>query len=246
MGSIRKSLTLILILLMAISSLGLCIVKPLYAQSYAKPSVPEFTLSYVMHPYDVAPTYTINPYTGDNETAQFGYHVENSSIEISIKNQPLPYYYIDNQPVTLYYNVSYKGHFGADWMYYPISNQNYPASKSNYTVEEIYLDGPNSYANQLGEVSAGSQIDIQVEACLGYYTQTGSMYDDLLHGFIYSYNFTGETSGWSPTQTITIPAINASPTPTVPELSWFVIMPLLLSMLSVAVIARHRKQVKKT
>ena len=32
-----------------------------------------------------------------------------------------------------------------------------------------------------------------------------------------------------------------SPTPTVPELSWWVIVPLLLSVFSVAVIVRHRK-----
>jgi parallel beta-helix repeat protein len=38
----------------------------------------------------------------------------------------------------------------------------------------------------------------------------------------------------------------ASPTPTVPELSWLVIFPLMVSMLSVAVIVRHRKKVNKS
>jgi hypothetical protein len=44
-----------------------------------------------------------------------------------------------------------------------------------------------------------------------------------------------------------IPSISASPTPSpsVPELSWLIILPLLLSLFSIAVLVRRRKQVKK-
>ena len=53
----------------------------------------------------------------------------------------------------------------------------------------------------------------------------------------------GETSGWSNAETITVPSSSASPTPSpsIPELSWLVIVPLLLSVFAVAVILRHRK-----
>ena len=37
------------------------------------------------------------------------------------------------------------------------------------------------------------------------------------------------------------PITQSTPTPSVPELSWFVIVPLLLSVVSVAVIVRHRR-----
>jgi hypothetical protein len=37
---------------------------------------------------------------------------------------------------------------------------------------------------------------------------------------------------------------NSSPSPTVPELSWFVVVPLLLSVLAFAIIVRHRKTAK--
>jgi parallel beta-helix repeat protein len=50
------------------------------------------------------------------------------------------------------------------------------------------------------------------------------------------------TKATSPTPTI---LQSPTPTPTVPELSWLIILPLLLSIFSIAVILRHRKQVKK-
>ena len=55
----------------------------------------------------------------------------------------------------------------------------------------------------------------------------------------------------SPTPSSTTPLATATPgltpisTAAVPELSWLVVVPLLLSVLSVAVIVRHRKEVKK-
>ena len=52
---------------------------------HAKPSVPEFTVKLVAHPYDVPTTYSTDPYTGETIT-HAGYHMENKSIEVSIKN----------------------------------------------------------------------------------------------------------------------------------------------------------------
>ena len=59
MGSSGKSFALILILIMAISSLSLLVLKPANAQIIPKPSVPEFTVQFVVDTSYIAPTYTI-------------------------------------------------------------------------------------------------------------------------------------------------------------------------------------------
>jgi hypothetical protein len=73
--------------------------------------------------------------------------------------------------------------------------------------------------------------------------------------FIYTYNFSSNpiyfsvnflatSSTPSPTPKLpptTSPTPNTTSTPTVPELSWLVIVPLLLSVIAVALVLRHRK-----
>ncbi len=81
-----KKVALLFSLILILSTL---IVESALAQSIPKPSVPEFILKFVAYPYDVPPKYETNPYTGKNEMTQAGYHVENKSIEVIIKNQPL-------------------------------------------------------------------------------------------------------------------------------------------------------------
>ena len=79
----NRSISLIFVFVLTASSL--IIVKPTWAQT--KPSVPEFTVKLEDHSYDVLTTYSIDPYTGENVT-HAGYHVENKTIEVTIKNQP--------------------------------------------------------------------------------------------------------------------------------------------------------------
>ena len=74
--------TLLLIIMLASS---LITVELAFAQSITKPSLPEFTVKLVEHSYDVPTTYSIDKYTGENVTHS-GYHVENKTIEVSIKN----------------------------------------------------------------------------------------------------------------------------------------------------------------
>ncbi len=172
-----------------------------------KPSVPEFTVKLVAHPYDVPSntTTTIDQYTGKEiVTTQPGYHVENKSIEIIIKNQPFkPYQYLNtSRYVSLYFNVRVKGHFSDDWkeLYSPrdipirggsfgTHHESPKQSSSEYTV----LSCPANYAT-------GEQVDFQVEAFAGFYSQVWPYM-----GVAYAVDvFTGEFSGWSDTQTITI------------------------------------------
>jgi hypothetical protein len=250
---------------MAISSL--IIVKP--ASSQTTPSVPEFTLKYIDYSYDVPPTYGINQYTGQNVTIQAGYHVDNRTMLFTIKNQPFTSYNDSSgNYITLYYNFRYKGHYGDEWSYYPFAGVqtthsygpygggpflDYPASNSDYTVTSINLDVLTSFPGG-PQIPDGSQVDFQVQAQIGHIDPIPS---GLLAGDFY--NFTGESSDWSNTQTITVSngststsissSTSANPTPTstpaVPEFLWLVILPLFILMLSIAVIFRLRKQAIK-
>jgi hypothetical protein len=197
MDSISKSLSLLLIVVLLITS-SLLIIKFANAQTIPKPSIPEFTLKLVSHPYDVAPETTIDPYTGKTVITQHGYHVENKTVEITIKNQVLPKLSDSNY---LYYNVSYKGQYGTEWKYFgysqyePIIRQ----SNSDYTIinfENLPVEG---------------QMDFRVQAQIGYYSE---IFYPMQFMDTHFYTFIGEVSGWSNTQTITIPEINPTVTPT--------------------------------
>jgi hypothetical protein len=213
----NKCFTFVLVLVLASSSL--MAVKPAQS-STTKSSVPEFTVKLVAHPYDVPTTYGIDPYTGKNVTIQEGHHVENKSIEVTIKNQPFsPYKDANGSYIGLYYNVSYRGHYGNDWSYYPNYGGWYPASHYEYTVIAFGFGGNNqsSYTSssqaELGaDISPGGQVDFQVQAIIGNVTEIHTGF--IMFGTeVINYDvITVETSGWSNTQTITIPASAASPT----------------------------------
>jgi hypothetical protein len=190
----NKRKALLLIVVLAVSSL--IAVKPAPAEaSIPKPSVPEFTLKLADHSYDVPPS-TItatDPYTGKQTvTTKPGYHVENKTIEITIKNQP----FVSSSNLTnLYYDVRVKGHFGENWTelysYSEVTVGNLPLQSAS---ENTVISTPQDYP-------AGGQVDFQVEAIIG-----------TVHP-LYNTNFAYweyETSGWSNTQTITIPTSTPS------------------------------------
>lgn len=87
------------------------------------PNTPEFTLTYIDQSYDVPSSTTtkIDPYTGEQTvTTNQGYHVQNGTIEVKIKNQQFtPYFNSNENGNYLFYNVSYKGHYQSEWTYYP-------------------------------------------------------------------------------------------------------------------------------
>ncbi len=177
------------------------------------PSVPEFTLRFVDNSYDVPPIYEINPYSGQNITTEPGYHVQNRSIEVSVKNQRFISFQGANQSlVELYYNIRVKGHFG-DWLGEPGSDSYIHRSDSQYTVVTYGLGGNNGsqyFGRRLDELVTDGQADFQVKAIIGYYTtiyESPSPYDWLFGGDgtpAHHDVFTGWESDWSNTQTITI------------------------------------------
>jgi hypothetical protein len=189
-------------------------------QLIPKPSVPEFTVKFADNSYDVSSTYGVDPYTGKEVITQAGYHVQNRTIEVAIKNQPFtPYEDANGNSIGLYYSVRVKGYFGDSWGYpnfgyYYVEGDaeaNYVGADigSNYTVITYGLVGNNGTQGYLClDISAGGQADFQVRAFIGYDTRTTSMTP---LGESYRDVFTGETSDWSSTQTLTIPT---SPSPT--------------------------------
>jgi hypothetical protein len=183
-------------------------VESAFAQSIPKPSLPEFTLYLVNHYYDVPATTVTDPYSG-NKTTYPGFRVNNITIDITIKNQPFTPYKIEDpeygtQTVQLTYDIQVKGHFEDSWGSIYSTPELLRPSNSEYTV--TYYSLANNYHE--------GQMDFQVEALIGYFHR--------IPGFFSGYVFNGTESGWSNTQTITIPDITAflasspAPTPTFP------------------------------
>jgi hypothetical protein len=231
MSRISKALSIIIITVLAASS----IVMVESASGSTKPSTPEFTMKLIDKWYDVPPTYEINQFTGENVTTNYGYRADNKSIEFTIKNQPFtPYNDTNDHYIGLYYNFQTKGAYGNQWANYLFSRrfggggwwgEAYPynppeeylhASTSEYTVISINLADLI-----MGDIPAKGQVEIQVQALIGYLQPT----DFMLAG--HTYIFTGESSDWSATQTITIgegaptetPTPNASPSTSAPASS---------------------------
>ncbi len=234
-----KVFPLLLILVLTLSTP--LTVKPA-CSAVPKPSVPEFTLRYVSYPYHIPPTYEIDPYTGKNKVAKEGQYSSNESIEVTVKNQPFtPYYDEDSNYISLYYNVKFKGHYGDEWAEYlkHYTEGYFNASQSDYTVISLNLGNLG-----IRESVTFKQIDFQVEALIGYETVSSWFYPPYGHG--YSYTFTGETSGWSNTKTITLSLLDALlPSNNIPTVIPMLIIALVILfsvlIVSVVVLIRYLK-----
>ena len=160
-----------------------------------KPSIPEFTVKLVADPYDVPPTNstTIDPYTGEeNVITKPGYRVENKSVEITIRNQPFTEYNLDNNHVNFFYSINYKGHYAEDWEIYSYD--------SFIGGAFLQSDSESTVISVKGDLTAGL-IDFRVRALIGYFIMPLEVFE-----------FNGEISGWSETQTLTIPTPTEPPT----------------------------------
>jgi hypothetical protein len=248
MGSISRGFSILLAVILAVSSL--IMIESASAQSIPKPSVPEFTAKYVDRSYTVPASTTIDQYTGQNVTNP-SYYVENRTLEIAIRNQPFTPY-VDSSTgaqwkITLMYQIRTKGHFAQNWInIYSVDNGFLRTSNSDYTTVAY----PLGEGSPWGNLQANAQVDFQVQALIGYVHRISNITaGNQLPSEMFPWVFDGQTSEWSPTQAVTIPTSNISPnptvtpspTPTVPEFSWLVIVPLLLTMFSIAVIVKHRK-----
>jgi hypothetical protein len=190
------------------------------AQTVPKPSVPEFTLRYVDRSYDIAPTSTTDPYNGET-TAVGGGHVENRTIEITIKNPPFqPQTLPDGNLTELRYEYESKGsHTG--WIEGQTDGPNgywIKTSTGQFTVIVIQLDSDRwaDWADHYN-IGVGSQLDFRVKSEVGYSYMMGdgdSMFPSPSEHFKVL-----ESSDWGiqtltlSTNSVTSSPVTSSPTP---------------------------------
>jgi hypothetical protein len=218
---LNKRATLLLITIL--TALSLVMVENVFAQLITKPSIPEFTAEYVDNSYDIAPTYTTDPYTNKTVIQSYGEHVDNRTVIIAITNQPFtPFTDKDGNTINMFYNVRYKGTFGQDWTRVYSGERsvwyNYDNPDDNYGYKIQNYASQNTVIVISSSASQG-EMDIQVEALKGYTNRT--LIDGHIWFSVVGYTFYGEESGWSNTQTITLgesqtltPSPAATPTPT--------------------------------
>jgi hypothetical protein len=207
MKSASKSLTLLLILTLAFSIASLTVLNasaadpppPTYPPDIPTPSVPQFTLTYADHSYDVPAktTTSIDPYTGNTITSTTpGYRVKNYTIDVTIKNQPYPSTVNNGNTSTLRYGLQTKGHFDNASNF--IVAATVDASNSEYTVVSL-----PAHVYPLN-----GSVDFRARAYLGFYYT-------YFYGLLPMQGFANSGSDWSTIQTVTIteaPSITLAPT----------------------------------
>jgi hypothetical protein len=246
----NKNLAIVLVLTMATSSLSLIMIKPTYAQSMPKPSVPEFSVKYIDNSYYVSTPSTITDQYGNNRAVQD--YVENKTFEFSIKNQAftsytIPYNSSDphntGQTVNLMFNIRMKSHSGNDWGFITHLSDGYlEQSDTTFTTASYQLESlfPSN-------IPYGTAIDFQVQALIGYVHRYPIINSDTFNGTESDWSNTqtiklGETSFTSPNPTPSQTNSMASPTPTVPELQTWTAPLLFGIMLATAgLLVYHKK-----
>lgn len=209
MGSISKSFSLLIVIVLVASSLMM--VESASAQSIPKPSVPEFTVQLVDRSYDEPPTYQTDPYTGQTVLIRDGRHVDNKTFDFTIKNQPFtPYKNADGKDVELYYKIRHKGQF-EEWSTIFAPKEDIAQSSGSGSTFTSFILGEGTW----GGISPNGIVDIQIKAQIGYYSLVNDPYN---RPWDLSAVFTAVAeSDWSNTQTITIPDTSASTSTSTPS-----------------------------
>lgn len=204
MKPLTFSLPLTLLIILLASNFMVIMVS---ASTVSEPSVPDFTAKYVDASYDVPTTHSTDPYTGADVTHQ-GYHVQNRTIQVSIKNVPFTPYESGGQKIGYFLNIRVKGFYTNDWLnVYNPDNGYLMQSNSSYTTVAFSLD--DNYFPFWDNIPGGGTVDIQVQALIGYVHRVPP--DETSEIPFYPWVFTGETSDWSSTQTVIVPDAPATP-----------------------------------
>ncbi|HUK84286.1 MAG TPA: hypothetical protein VLU95_00340 [Candidatus Acidoferrum sp.] len=230
---------------------------PVSAQLGTVLNTPSFTVRHMDNSYVVPAAYGIDPYTGKNITTEMSYYIVNNSLIVSIKNQPFtPYSDNNGNYISMYYNVSAKGHYGDSWSYYyhyqDSPNDYISASSSGLTNLVFGLQGNNGsnyYNLQLGSIPPSGQVDFRVQSYLAYITViniTPSILPFQDHSNQRAVLTVIQSSGLSPIQTITMPAGSSPPTNMVPEFSALAATVLVIFVIGLAVEMVIKKVSKRT
>jgi hypothetical protein len=145
-----------------------------YAQTIPTPSVPEFTVKFLG-------TFSM-PLTSNSLP----------SVNITIKNQPFtPFTDQHGNKFNLYYIIQWKENSSNSWQQTQIPLNE---SNTNYTTTNLGLI-------RSGAPPPSGQVDFQVEAVIAYITYIPG---SAPQGAYIPPSYTGEFSGWSNTQSITV------------------------------------------
>jgi hypothetical protein len=224
MGKIEKTFALMIVIVIAVSSLTLLIVKPVSAQSQSIPipSVPQFTVQ-VFEMVSLPLSSNKMPL-----------------VNVTIVNQPfIPYTDRNGNKINLYYLMEWKRPTDLSWQQGETPLQQ---SNANYTFYSFGLIADLQSANQ----SPPGQVEFQVEAVIGTYIQGG-----YAQGEYSPPTYIGENSGWSKTQTITLTAPLDSPTASTPSyapvsLTVYVSLAFVAVLLAIIVFVLKRKTASNT
>jgi len=194
-----------------------------------KPSVTEFTIDLIDSSYDILPSSTVDPYTGQTIPTD-GRHVESVTIKLSIKNQQYTPFmmkqeYGDDRTIFLHNVYRWKVAFEQDWHEYSPDLENYisvtleeakdMSDFSVFTFDAQIISGEYDIKERgfYGTFPPEAKIEFQVKALIGYVSWYNSP------GGLSGWMFTGEDSGWSVTRTVTLPAASASTLSPAPSVS---------------------------
>jgi hypothetical protein len=216
-----------LLFIVTIAASSFVIFQSANAQTVPKPSVPEFTLSYVDNSRDIAPTYDVDTYTGKTVMTHEGYHVQSISVTMTIKNQVFNQYTDNNDhAVRLYYKIGSKGHFGNTWTNYSVyyiqvngdfSSRYLEPSNDLTTTVTFGLSGNNDSAHFDINVPLKNegQIDFRILSYTAYYVVVKDEPNPFNIRYPYHDEYTiVEESAWSTVQVLDIPSGITSYSPT--------------------------------
>jgi hypothetical protein len=201
------------------------------------PSVPTFTVTLTNASYSVPPTYYIDPQTGANIT-KLGYFVNEENLTFTIQNQPNVTFYIVRWTTPYMTGWNYvEGYYEGDTMNATLERSSGSTTSwvltGTYGTFPIYVNRSLAgtvygysfpFGSQSLNFESGAKIEFQVQASNGSPNYVSTILEE-------HFSITGETSDWSNTRTITIPASSASAsTSSSPTVSEF---PTLLMILTV-------------
>ena len=235
MDRISKVFALFITLIIIMSGLTLLMVEPSNAQvGVTTPIIPGFNVTFQNYSIYIPPTYGVDPSSGKAVMTKAGYTQLDQWVNVNIGGQPFVRYNNSaGQLISLYYGVTWKGNHDTSWQTVPqgihFEDAADPgASQAIGRLISIGFKGVNSGGGAEGYMAlldpTVTQIDFQVEAMIGYYNSNDA--------------FVGQSSGWSNTQTLQVqvvsnptptPILTSTPTPSVPEFSWLIILPILLA-----------------
>jgi hypothetical protein len=141
--------------------------------------------------------------------------IDNNTLEMVIQNQPFASYIDNGWNISLFYNIRLKEHTTENWteFYDPEDGYPYQSPGPTQTFIELGTFGDSGFTlrsvSKIIEVTSGTHEDFQVEAMIGYLHRVPNPNATGLID-MYPWVFTGETSSWSTTQTITPPPSNKS------------------------------------